>query len=295
MIGWLLAGAVAQQPVCELTLDQLLDEVGRIEAGLQTSEPEGVVGAALRLRTTLPCLDERIPALLAPRLFRAIGGGLLLQRHPESLGWLRSAAASDPGFRYTVEVLPEGSPLFGAWSEAVEAMRNARAEPMPHRVFGPGIHWLDGRSLTRPDAVPGVPHVYQHQESSQAPVTTELVWGNDFPDAFVLLQGVSSAPHVVLEEGRGDATVGLPGPEYLGVRSGRSARAAVVASGATLLVGSGVFVGLSIGHRENAPRIADRLAVGAGISGAAGLLTLGLGMLFTQIDNDPAPTLQVRF
>lgn len=295
ILTWLVAAATAQQP-CDSSLDALLDDVGRVEAGLEAGQADGTVGAALRLRTQLSCLDERLPAMLVPRLFRAIGGGLLLQRHPESLGWLRSAASVDPGFEYTIDLLPEGSPLFEAWRQARDGMRGVLPETMAHRVFGPGVHWLDGRSLTSPVAVPGVPHVYQHQENAQAPYNTELVWGSDFPDAYVELQGVSEAPHVVLDNqppALGEAAVAPP--EVIGARSGRTARNVVLASGGTMLVTSGVLVGLSIGHRENAPRIADRLAVGAGASGAAGLLTLGIGVLLSNVDNDPRPTLDVRF
>lgn len=298
MTTWLWAGlgfAGAAEP-CESSLDQLLDEVGRVESALESSEPELASGAALRLRASLPCLDERLPALAAPRLYRAIGAGLLMQRHPESLGWLRTAAVHDPGFRYSIDLVPEGSPVFSAWQQARESVAGLEPEPMPHRVFGPGVHWLDGHALVTPVAVPGVPHVYQHEAGGGAPIDTELIWGPDFPDAHVLLQGVSDAPHVVLDGST--PTVASPvvsGPEVYRPPNKRSARAAVLVSGGTLLVGSGVLVGLSVAHRENAPRIADRLAIGAGATGATGLLTLGIGMLLTQVDDDPRPTLDVRF
>ena len=230
MILWFVSIGWADS-VCTTSLDELLDDVGRVENGLRTDDPEAASGAALRLRTKLPCLQERIPAIVVPRLFRAIGGGLLVQRHPESLGWLRSAAAVDPGFRYTVDLVPEESPLIAAWDEAVDGMRGSRAEPMPLRVFGPGVHWLDGRSLTAPVAVPGVPHVYQYQENAQANPATELVWGNDFPDAYVQLQGVSTAPSVVLDKSDAIAPPSVTGPELIGHRSGKGARAGVVAAG----------------------------------------------------------------
>ena len=122
MIVWLLAQLAAAQGTCAqpYPLDSLLDDIGEVESGLASGDDAIAGEAATRMRTRVVCLEVAVPAVMGPRVLRAIGAGLLVRQHVEALGWLEAAAAADPEHRYTLETLTQTHPLFAAWNRVLD-------------------------------------------------------------------------------------------------------------------------------------------------------------------------------
>ncbi len=307
------AQATCAQPY---PLDVLLDDMGEVESGLASGTHGLAGGAATRMRTRIVCVEEPLPAIIGARTLRAIGAGLLVRQHVEALGWLESAAAADPEYRYTLENLAELHPLFPAWGTVLDRASLAQPELRENRELAPGEHWLDGMPLTEPVAHPNVPHVYQHRAAEGRPLRTEIMVGTEFPSgALVVREGRRAVVDTTRGKDRAEPE-DVPAPLAPGSgvdvvvvrpKAWPSERVALVSGGLSAIAGSALLYALSTQTEANFLAstntrdidryrgATNRLAVGSGAAAAVGVSALSFGLLFYVVDGDPRPSLDIRF
>lgn len=298
----------AQAGTCEspYDFDTLLNDLGAAEAGLRAMDYAAAMQSAQAMRDGLPCLDQVLPIIIAPRALRAIAAGLYVGGEPEEAArWFRSALELDPGFDYAKQGLPTNHPIVRAWG-SVRSEAAQEAVVAEDLELGEGKHWLDGKPLETPAATPEAMHVYQYQTDA---VRTWVIEGNAFPrEATGWLPEPEPAPitAVVLESGQ-PTLPSLPPPSEIRARAWPTERVALVGGGIAALAGSGVLYALSAdarGRFDSANTQSDldhwrsqtnAYAVGSGATFVAGASALGLGALFFLIDGDPRPSLDLRF
>ncbi len=309
---WLvLAASPALAGDCaDYSLDALLDDVGRVESRLAAAR--STAEASTELRDRLPCLGERLPAVLAPRVLRAVGAGLHEIGAEAAQGWLAAAAHLAPGLRFGADEAPGREALLAAWDAAALAVAAALPRAVDDHALAPGDHWLDGVALVEPAALPGVPHIYQFRPP-EGVLHTSVVDGPRFPEQALVLTGASEVPRGVAGPSPRDGPILVPPPADpiapVEVRPERwpTERVAVVATGAGVLAAAGVVYGLSARSqsrffeadtRELIDRrraATNRLAAGATGLASLGASLVGFGVLFYLVDGEPRPTLDLRF
>ena len=285
-------------------LDHLLDDVGVVESALRSGNGAQTAEAAVRLRAGLPCMDAPLPQVVAARSIRAMAAGLLVTDYAdEALNWLVTAATLDLGYRFDLESLREDDAMFGTWDAVVASASGLDAAVLEGRAFTSGSHWLNGRRITTPTAIPGVPHLYQHEQDGE--LHGAFIRGTDFPEDVLTAAPLTLDPApVAVAPPLGAYSQGVtliePSPWP-------AERVALVAGGSAGLAGSAVLYALSTGtasrFSSSTTRVemdryrssTNRLAVASGSAFGLGLGALGFGALFFIIDGDPRPTLDIRF
>lgn len=303
-----VAPSLAQAAECEAPydFDSLLNDLGAAEAGLRAMDYAAAMQAAAAMREGLPCLDQVMPIIVAPRALRAIAAGLYVGGEPEEAAkWFRTAAALDPRFDYGSQDLPANHPIVRAWAAA--KADPAGAPEAAGITLGEGSHWLDGKPLEAPAATPDAMHVYQYQTDR---VRTWVIEGPSFPREATGWEPEPEPPPTPIVAAVQDQTPAppvIPPPTEVGARAWPAERVAMVGGGLAALAGSGVLYALSAdarGRFDRADSVAEldvwrnrtnAYAIGSGATLVAGASALGFGALFFVIDGDPRPTLDLRF
>ncbi len=302
--GWLIGSAWAADCPAPVTLDHVADDLGAVEAAIRDGAPADEPAA--RLRDGLPCLREALPRVVVGRVYRAIGAGQLPVAPTEAQRWLTAGAVVDAGFRYSLEELPsEEHPLFPAWDAAVEAARGLEPVTVEGKAWADGSYTVDGRRMSWPTAEASVPHVVQRTIADE--VVSWVIDGAAFPDEVMVVAAAApteALPPTGLAKGRGQPTVDVT---KVKTRDWPVERVVLVGGGSAALVGGGVLYGLALDKRsqfdasqtqadtERLARGTNTLTVASTAALAAGVGTLGFGVLFFIIDGDPRPTLDFRF
>ena len=305
---WLLGLGLAWGAGCDepYAVDALADDLGALEAAILADAEEAPERAA-RLEANLTCLDGVLPRVIAGRVLRAVAAGQLGADPDAPAGdWLATAAAVDPGFRYTLADLPsEEHPAYVGWMNAVDASRAVRSEPVAGYVWSAGTFYLDGRRSNWPAAELGMPHLLQRVLDHRT--TTWRVEGNTFPAELLIADTASAPPPVAghpVEAPTGHTTIEV---HKVKQNNWPTERVALVGGGAAALAGGGALYALAWGQRgkfdashtradtERLARSTNTLTVASTATLAAGAGTLGFGILFFIVDGDPRPTLDFRF
>lgn len=310
-MGWALAIALASIGTASAAdcdrpyaLDSLADDLATIEAALLQGDP-AAAAMATALEGELACLDAVLPRVVVGRAYRAVVAGNLSVDPAAPVDWLRTAAAVDRGFQYSLEELPdEAHPAFEAWRVALEQGVDVKAEPVVGKAWAEGVYHLDGRRMRAPAAEPGMPHLLQR--TAGGAVTTWRVDGAAIPAELLVVDTSTPASGVTT------AVVPAQGKTTMKVSQAKqynwpTERVALVGGGAAALVGGGVLYGLAWDRRgrfddsstradtERLARSTNTLTVASTATLAAGAGTLGFGVLFFIVDGDPRPTLDLRF
>jgi len=304
---WLLLSGTAAAADCPdvYALNTLLGDVGRVEESLDAGDQGTAATFARRVEEGLPCLEVSLPAVLGARTLRAVGAGLAFG-NPGDPGsaWLITAAVLDSTFRYDPDALSFQSPVVLAWQDARQRAAAAPITSAKGRVILGVRAWVDGQPVSDLTLVEGIPHLVQRSVDGNDVVGATIVgsalpadWAPpDWPRTTEVPSPLASPS---------------PTPDPVGAASsGRqwpAQRVALVAGGATGVVGSAMLYGLSAGSERRFQAAKDlaeidryrastnRLVLASGASLGAGVSALGIGMLFGVLDGDPAPTLDVRF
>ena len=310
--------AVAQECEEPYTVDALLTNLAESEAALRSNDFASANTSASTMAVGLGCLDDIIPSIMLPRVFRAVGGSMFVGGDPdEAFLWLRTAAQLDPSFTYAPDQLPEGSPVHSAWKLA---MLEADGETQSvDREFGDGSHFLDGTMVQAPAAMGDRFHIYQRVLDE---TYTFLIQGAEFPEqAFgplgeepeEVITEVSAQDALVeaataeveVEEDEPEDTVFTP--EQVQSKSWPAERVVLVGAGGASLAASGILWGMSAGSRssfDQSGTVSDMdkfqastntLFLSSAASAGVGAGLLGVGVLFFVVDGDPRPTLDIRF
>ena len=171
--------------------DQLIEDLSKVEDLLRKYDNDGAgrVGAAMEAH--LACLGEApLPPMIMGRAYRAIGGGLYVGGNlRRGLDWFSTAIVIDPTFGYGLEDLPSNHPVLNVYAEA-QRLGNDEPVKSEGKVLAPGTHYLDGKKISSPTAVPGIPHIYQWKSDSG--IQAYLITGTDFPMDAVIDPTVSA-------------------------------------------------------------------------------------------------------
>jgi len=165
------------------TSDKLLADMTTEEDFLRNGDNDAAGKAVGTLQNDVECLNEVLPAMIYPRVYRAIAGGLYVQgdlQHAQD--WFGAAVAAEPTFDYGTEDLPPSNPILSVYGEQKRLGSDDPAPADGNPAFKTGIdYYLDGRKLSAPVAVPHIPHVFQ-SKASDGFVSTWMIDGNSFPD-----------------------------------------------------------------------------------------------------------------
>lgn len=305
MVWWL---ALAWGGACDApyAVDSLADDLGALEAAILAAADDAPTLAS-KLEGDLVCLDGRLPRVITGRVYRAIAAGQLgVDPTSAAASWLDTAAVVDPGFRYSLDDLPsEDHPAFLGWLNAVDAAQGVKAEPVEGRVWAAGSFYIDGRRTNWPTAETGRPHLLQRVLDDTT--TTWRVEGNTFPADLLIVDDAEAPPPVAGQ--RVETPTGRTQIEVYKAKSYNwpTERVALVGGGAAALVGGGALYALAWNQRgkfdasntradtERLARSTNTLTVASTATMAAGVGTLGFGVLFFIVDGDPRPTLDFRF
>ncbi|MBN2798941.1 MAG: hypothetical protein JXX28_07315 [Deltaproteobacteria bacterium] len=175
---WLpgLASAACTAPY---TIDQVLSDLGTVESSLMGRDNAAAGAAATSIQQGLPCMNEVLPAQITGRVYRAIGSGLYAGG--DMIGgfdWYMTALEVDPVFSYGTEDLPPDHPSRLAYEDA---KRESQGDPVAvegKQLDPAGVHYLDGRKISAPQARQGRPHLYQWEHGD---VQSWVITSNDFP------------------------------------------------------------------------------------------------------------------
>lgn len=312
--------AVAQDCEEPYTVDALLTNLAESEAALRSNDFASANTSASAMAAGLGCLDDIIPSIMLPRVFRAVGGSMFVGGDPdEAFLWLRTAAQLDPSFTYSPDQLPEGSPVHSAWKLA---MLEAEGESQSlDRDFADGSHFLDGTMIQAPTAVGDRFHIYQRVLDE---TYTFLIQGAEFPEeAFgpigeepeevitevspqdALVEAATAEVEVEVEVDEPEDTVFTP--EAIQSKAWPTERVVLVGAGGASLAASGILWSMSassrakfdqsgtVGDMDNFQASTNTLFLSSAASAGVGAGLLGVGVLFFVVDGDPRPTLDIRF
>lgn len=196
----------------------LLDDVTALEAELRDGKSPRE--HALAVTDRLPCLEQTVSAPVLARTYRDIGASLFPSA--DAGRWLATSKALDGSFTFARGDV--SASVMVAWDAA------APGDPVrvAGRAFGPGRHYLDGKPLKEPKALPGVPHLYQWDAAGQ--VRTWLIEGSAFPDGVLVTPagalsrpgrtfGESAASDVRMDALRADAPPAPAPPRSTGTKA----------------------------------------------------------------------------
>ncbi len=305
---WVLGLGLAWGAGCDkpYAVDSLADDLGVLEAAI-LGQTEEAPALATKLEADLTCLDGVLPRVIAGRVLRAVASGQMGAHADAPAGdWLLTAAAVDPGFRYTLDDLPsEEHPAFIAWMNAVDANRAVQQQAVAGYVWTSGTFYVDGRRSNWPAAEIGMPHLLQRVHEGRT--STWRVEGNTFPNDLLIADAASAPPPVAGQ--RPQTPTGRTKVEVHKVKQNNwpTERIALVGGGTAALEGGGALYALAWNQRgkfdasntradtERLARSTNTLTVASTATLAAGAGTLGFGILFFIVDGDPRPTLDIRF
>ena len=181
----LLAGLFAVLPAsaqaaCDTpyTTDNLLNDLVNAEDAIRRYDAELAKGTAQSLEKGIGCMNELIPSMMIDRVYRAIGGGLVLGSDAANgMKWFRTAAQLNPTFEYGLEDLDADHSLRFVYDQA---RREADAQPDTVDMnLAEGSWTLDGRTLTAPEARGNRFHLLQRDFSG---VNSWVIDGSAFPE-----------------------------------------------------------------------------------------------------------------
>lgn len=193
--AFLIAGIVSSNVAfadcaAPYTSDALLEDLGNVETFLMENNNEAAGATARSMEGKIGCLGETLPGIIIGRTYRAIGAGLYVGGSvPRGEQWFKTSIVVDPTFDYGVQDLPEGHTLITTFGD-LKRLPGVPPEPLTGKTFVTGTHYVDGKKLTTPTAVPGIPHLYQKSDGTA--VTSWLIEGNAFPDTVLAGAAVAS-------------------------------------------------------------------------------------------------------
>lgn len=110
---WLVATGLAAPCAAPTDIDAVLEGLIAVEMALRDADMAVARIHAQALEQTVLCVEEPLPRIIRPRLYRAIGA-------PREPGvrqvWWEQAHEMDPGFHYGIQEVPVS--ILDAWEEA---------------------------------------------------------------------------------------------------------------------------------------------------------------------------------
>lgn len=301
-------GAPCAAPVGQ---DALLADLDVAEVAAHSSA-SSAGSEADRLIADLSCLSEGLPPMFFGRAYRAIGAAKLVAGDEAAArAWFGAAVATDPSFEYGSEIPFDHAARFVYTDISGAGVGGAVTDPA--HTLAAGEWTLDGKPISAPRAVPGVPHVLQRHDANG--VQTWRIDGIGFPDE--ALAGASTpvstiakpecpkvSPSrryyggVVDSDGDGKCDITLP------KRPGE--KTALILAGGVMMGGAGgvyALAGTSRERFETASVVGDviryktltnQLVVVSGLTLAVGAATLGWGVIVSD-GGAVVPRLSGRF
>ena len=165
------------------TVDQMLGILEDAEDFLRYSDRNGAFRAARQLQEGLLCFQELLPKTMSQqvyaRIFRSIGAGLLMGgQEQQASPWFVGAVHLDPQFEYGLEDMADGHPVWTTF-RLLKEVQESEPSPMQGSQFGPGVHYMNGQVLERPEAREGHIHIYQRE--LEGAIRTWVIEGPRFP------------------------------------------------------------------------------------------------------------------
>jgi hypothetical protein len=163
--------------------DKLLGDMSTVEAFLRNGDNDAAAKATKDLRGDLDCLGEVLPTpMIYSRVYRAIGAGLYVGGDLQGAqDWFATAVSVEPTYQYGTEDLPPNHPALSVYQEQARLGTDPPA-PVEGKTFGEGDHYVDGKKVSAPAAVPMLPHLVQ-LKAADGTAQSWVIVGNDFPDA----------------------------------------------------------------------------------------------------------------
>lgn len=163
------------------TVEAMLGDLTGIETGLRSDDKAAAAASGQKMRDGLGCLNEVLPAMIAARSYRAVGGGLFAADDLEGAKkWFRTALELDPTYIYGLQDLPDEHPIRDVFN-ALKDEVSGDATALDGKDFPPEAqHYLDGRKLSSPKARLDRYHLFQADKDG---LSSWLIEGNAFPDS----------------------------------------------------------------------------------------------------------------
>ena len=119
------------------TMDELLTDLAMAEGAVRSGDNLEANTLSAKMAAGLACVDEVMPDVMVPRIYRAVGGGMFVGGDPDlGLLWLRTAAALDPEYDYVANEVAEDHPVISGWKLArLEVMEAEPAVPLDRELF----------------------------------------------------------------------------------------------------------------------------------------------------------------
>ena len=299
--------------------DDLLGWMSQIEEALRGGDEATAGRVAMVAEKKLPCLSERLPSQLAPRLYRAIGAGVYVAGSTaRGKQWMLTSAEMDSMFEYGIGDLPPGHELVDVWLDQIDLTGESR-KTVPGKHFVEGVVYLDGSTLKLPMAHEARLHLIQLEIDGE--FKGWVFEGTDFPvEVFgagggeVASKDKGGKSKSKTEKGK---TAKAAKPEKTAkvkpvkstpqVNNWPAERVVLLAGGGATIIGSGVLYALSGVAKKNAQesryksdlddyiRQNRTLFISSAAVGAAGIGSVSFGMLFFVIDGQPVTGFNVRF
>lgn len=180
-------------------VDQLLGDLGTIDAALRDGDDATAGKAAIVLEQGLGCLNEVLPRMIVGRTYRAVGAGLVSAGKAErGEDWLRTAAEIEQSFDFGIEDLPESHPVRAVYAQAKNSSSGEELAVVG-KAFAEGVSYLDGKKVTEPKARGDRLHLYQYEREGL--VRSWVIDGNAFPGE-VLVAGAVAVAEVPDDAGK---------------------------------------------------------------------------------------------
>lgn len=299
------------------TIDALLSDLSAVEIAAQEGQADGSLTSARNLQAGLACMDERLVPALVGRTYRSIGAGMIVGGDTErGQQWFATAVEVDPQFSFGVQEFADGHPVQAAYRKAKDDVDSAQSVKAG-APFAEGKFYLDGRSLSEPEATLGRPHLFQRNQDG---VTSWIIEGAAFPDS--VLAAESAVASASADEGKSKSkdkskdkskrkdkakdAAPAKSTEGLYVRERPPEKTPLIIGGATIIVGAGAMYGAAVLSRRKFDGIGDsesdlrraQLTTNRLYMGSIALLAVGVGTTTWGVILDghtAMPHMSVRF